>query len=132
MFIDNNKFNILLIDKDSFLLGVYASALSRAGFNVEGVLTGREGISIIEGSNTDAIVMDIIFQDMSATQFFRHLYSNSDISKVPTILVSNYNTDSYEEIAPDFGIRKRLMKFENTTDDILDNVVEVLNMNYKF
>lgn len=132
MFTDNNKFNILLMDQDNFLLGVYASALSDAGFNVEGVLNGKEGISIIENNPADIIVMDIIFSDMNAVQFFRHLYSNSEISRIPIILISNYNTDSYEDISQEFGIYKRLMKFENTTDDILDNVVDVLNMNYKF
>ncbi len=134
---DNNQFNVLIIDQDKFLLGLYANALHSAGFNVEGVLTGKEGISIIENKIienrlTDAIIMDIIFQDMNAVQFLRHLYSNAAISKIPIILVSNYNTDSYDKIAKDMGIYKRLMKFENTTDDILENVIDVLKISYKF
>ena len=125
---ENNNANVLIVDQDNFLLGLYANAFNNAGLNVEGAVNGRDGISILDNYQPDIIVMDIVFRDMSALQFLRHIYSNAEFRKVPIILVSNYNTDFYDEIAEQVGIYKRLMKFENTTDDILVNVFDALNL----
>ena len=122
----DNENTVLIIDQDRFLLGLYANAFKNAGLGVQGVMTGEEGISVINTQTPNIIVMDIIFQDMNAIQFLSHLHSQEGFQKIPIILVSNYNTDSYDAIADDVGIYQRLTKFENTTDDILAHVLKVI------
>ena len=118
---------VLIIDRDHYLLGLYANSFVEAGLNAHGTTTGREGLMLLDTHKPHLILMDIVFRDMNGMQFLRHIYSMRHYQKIPIVLVSNYNTRSYQQIAHDVGIHTWLTKREHTADEIVLFVSGVLH-----
>ena len=117
---------VLVIDRDHYLLGLYANSLAEAGLSAHGATTGREGLMLLDTHNPHLILMDIVFRDMSGMQFLQHIYSMRHYKKTPIVLISNYNTVPYQEIARDVGIRAWLQKSDHTANDVVVSVLDVL------
>jgi CheY-like chemotaxis protein len=81
--------SILLIDDEPRLASVIAVCLeSFKKWKVQMANSGEEGLSLIESSHPDAILLDVMMPAMDGLTVFQRLQENPDTRDIPVILLT--------------------------------------------
>jgi two-component system phosphate regulon response regulator PhoB len=97
---------ILLVDDEPDLLRLVSFNLREAGFDVEAVATGAEGLAAAARVRPAVVVLDLMLPDLSGTEVCRQLRASADVADV-AILMLTARGDEYD----------RLLGFEVGADD---------------
>ncbi len=103
---------ILVIDDEKMVLEVVKLALTRAGFNVETALAGKEGIQKFDHGDVDLVITDIQMSGVDGNDVFRHI-RNSDRQFTPIIGMSGtpwlLENSRFDAVLPKpFGLQELL------------------------
>lgn len=98
---------MLVIDDDERLLALARLSLSKNGIEVETVSTASEGLSALEGSLPDLVILDVVMPDLLGWEILRRLRETSD---VPVMLLSGRDTDVDKARGLDLGADDYLTK----------------------
>ena len=79
---------ILVIDDDSMLLELYATALRRAGFEVLQAGEGSDGLELVARQPIDLVLCDVALPGMSGFDVVRALRASPETATLPVILVT--------------------------------------------
>jgi DNA-binding response OmpR family regulator len=79
---------ILLIEDDYLSSKVIAFQLSNSGYTIVSAADGKEALRMINQSNFNLIICDMILPDISGVTVFQ-LMNDFHEKKVPTIFISN-------------------------------------------
>ncbi|MDB9312137.1 response regulator [Spirulina sp. CS-785/01] len=113
---------VLVVDDDKTLREVLQEYLENAGYQVEGVSSGTEGLTAFEQNPPDIIVSDVMMPEMNGLDFCRTLRSTPSGQLVPFIFLSGKNeledrvkghemgADDY--VTKPFAMRELLAKIE--------------------
>jgi CheY-like chemotaxis protein len=83
--------NILIIDDEEDIRGLYQSEFENEGYNIHSVATGTEALEFIEGNqNLDLVILDIKMDGMDGLEVLENLRAGTN--KIPVILNSAYST----------------------------------------
>jgi len=83
--------NILIVDDEEGIRGLYELEFQSEGFNTHAVSSGRDAVNYIEQKKpVDLVILDIKMEDMSGLDVLEELRSKS--TGVPIILNSAYST----------------------------------------
>lgn len=80
--------SILLLEDDTVLSELFALALRQAGYAVDTVTNGKEGLAFLEESIPDLIVSDIMMPEMDGLEFLARVREHSNLRFVPIILLT--------------------------------------------
>ena len=106
--------SILLLEDDPDLSEIFAAALSDAGYSVDTVTNGKQGLSYLERSIPDLIVSDILMPEMNGLDFLLRLRSHSSFRFIPVILLTTKS-----------AIQDMTKGFELGADDYLTKPVDL-------
>lgn len=70
---------ILIVDDEEDVVEVLKMALEDAGFQIEGALTGAEGIEKLEKFKPDAVILDIIMEDIDGVSVSKKIPKETKI-----------------------------------------------------
>ena len=79
------KRKILVVDDTRNVLTLLSDFLDSQNFEVLTALDGREALDVVQASNPDMILLDIMMPNMDGYQFISHLRRNSSI---PVIMIT--------------------------------------------
>lgn len=83
--------NILIVDDEEGIRGLYESELQSEGFRTFSVASGEEALSYIgENRNVDLVILDIKMDKIDGLEVLEELRSR--INGIPVILNSAYST----------------------------------------
>ncbi|GAC1407095.1 MAG: response regulator [Chloroflexota bacterium] len=122
---------ILVVDDEPQIRKLLAVSLTRRGYHVETVTSGRDAIDALVGAQFDAVLLDLGLPDMDGVDVCREIRG---WSRVPIIVVSVREDESDKVAALDSGaddyvikpfgigellarIRANLRRAENTPND---------------
>jgi len=91
---------ILVIDDDMAIGTVIKTVLEHEGFDVVVAEDGRSGITAVESSRFDLIIIDICMPGMDGLESIRHL--NKRAPDVPVVAMSGFQFRDSAKGAPDF------------------------------
>jgi cellulose synthase/poly-beta-1,6-N-acetylglucosamine synthase-like glycosyltransferase/CheY-like chemotaxis protein/GGDEF domain-containing protein len=80
--------SILLLEDDLVLSEVFALALTNAGYAVDTVTNGREGLAFLDQSIPDLIISDIMMPEMDGLEFLTKIREHPSLRFVPVILLT--------------------------------------------
>ncbi|MFA6449874.1 MAG: response regulator [bacterium] len=91
---------ILVVDDDPDHTNIIRTVLERNGFRVVTAMTGREGLSKLETSCPDLVILDIMIPDVDGIEICKGIKSNSATASLPVYIMSSMP----ENIRTKFGI----------------------------
>jgi two-component system phosphate regulon response regulator PhoB len=88
---------VLLVDDEPDLQGLLAFNLREAGFQIEAVGTGAEGLAAAERLGPAVVVLDLMLPDLSGTEICRQMRTRPALADV-AILMLTARGDEYDRV----------------------------------
>lgn len=85
---------ILCIEDDRFIGEMYVRALKQAGYEVDWVLSGSDGLAAAKSKSYDYILLDIMLPEKQGTEVIQELRDEQDlIPNTKVIILTNFDQD---------------------------------------
>lgn len=86
-----NKYKILLVDDDQFLVDMYSLKFSQAGHEVSAASSGEEAIEKLQNKEykPDAVVFDLVMPKIDGFQLLREIREQKLVPDAALIVLSN-------------------------------------------
>ena len=122
--------SILLIEDDHFISELYQRALKKAGYDVENVVNGPDGLSKAKSGKYDLILLDIMIPDLTGVEVLEEL-RGKDGNQLPDtriVITTNLDQDEHakrkmEQLADGYIIKadvtpKKLVKLIHQLEEV--------------
>lgn len=118
--------SILLVEDDEYLVDIYNTKLTQAGFKVEVADNGKTAMSLLQKALPDLVLLDIVMPEMNGWEFLRIAQKDKKLKNLKIIILSNLG--QREEVAKGLGmgVVKYLIKAQFTPAEVVAKVKEVL------
>ena len=122
-----DKIKILLVEDDSFLLGMYATKFEMEGFKVIVAEDGEKAIRLALKEAPDIILLDIILPKINGFEVLRQLKDSPITANIPVILLTNLSQKDEIEQGLKMGAEDYLIKAHFMPSEVVDKIKKVLN-----
>lgn len=122
------KGKVIIVDDDSFILGLYAEKANQKGLEVRTSLGGEKFLQMIEDSEfvPDVVVMDLMMPDMSGKQVIEKVQQAGLLSNTKFIILTNVDDENTMKEMEQFKIFSYLVKSTLTPNDMVDKILEAI------
>ena len=128
----DNKYKILIIDDDKFLLDVYSVKFKEFGHNILTAFGGEEALQKIKKDGSfDAIVLDIVMPEMDGFEFLASLRENKLAQKSAVIVLTNQGETKDVEKAEKFNVDGYIVKASTIPSEVLEEVLGIIKKHKK-
>lgn len=91
---------ILLVEDNVFISELYVRALKNAGYEIETVITGPEGLEKAETGEFDLMLLDIMIPDMTGIEVLKALREKTDkVPEMKIVITTNLDQDENSRAA---------------------------------
>jgi len=122
-----DKIKILLVEDDSFLLGMYATKFEMENFKVITAEDGEKAVRLALKELPDIILLDIILPKQDGFAVLRQLKADRSTAKVPVILLTNLSQKDEIEQGLRLGAEDYLIKAYFMPSEVVEKIKKVLN-----
>lgn len=119
-------YTIAIIEDEDVLREVLAKKFEQEGFTVMEAADGVAGLALIQANKLDVILLDIVMPKMNGFDVLKKLPVSP--STPPILIISNSGQPVEIDRAMNLGARNYLVKAQNTPDQIVEKVKNVLNI----
>jgi len=128
--------NILVVDDNQINLQVVTNYLKECNYNVALALDGKNAIKILESTEIDLILMDIMMPEMDGIETTKIIKQNEKLCDIPVIfltaktqpkdIVNGFQTGGVDYITKPFNSEELKMRVKNHLDlaDAKNTIVE--------
>lgn len=117
---------ILCIEDDLFIGEMYARSLRQAGYHVDLIPNGEDGLKAALAKQYDLIMLDILLPQKFGTEILQHLRGEHDLVPHSRILVlTNFNQDEESRLAMQSKADGYLIKADITPRKLLDIIKQM-------
>lgn len=112
---------ILCIEDDRFIGEMYVRSLKKAGYDVDWMVDGNDGLIAARNKSYDVILLDVMLPERRGTEILQALRGKKDLipnSKV--IILTNFDQDDESRLAIQHQADAYLIKAEITPKKLLD------------
>jgi DNA-binding response OmpR family regulator len=121
------KIKILLVEDDSFLLGMYATKFELEGFKVTMAEDGEKAVRTALKELPDIILLDIILPKLNGFEVLKQLKADSATAKIPVILLTNLSQRDEIEQGMKMGAQDYLIKAHFMPSEVVEKIKKILN-----
>jgi DNA-binding response OmpR family regulator len=112
---------ILCIEDDLFIGEMYARSLRKAGYEVELMSSGAEGLKAAQTKQYDLILLDILLPETHGTEILQTLRGGKDLVPNSRILVlTNFSQDDESRLAMQSKADGYLIKADITPRKLIE------------
>ena len=118
---------ILCVEDDRFIGEMYIRSLRKAGYDVEWVVDGNDGLVAARNKQYDLIILDIMLPEQRGDQILASL-RNDEVDLVPNskiIIMTNFEQNDHERDAISKRVDGYLIKADNTPRRLLEFIKEI-------
>lgn len=121
---DSKKYQILLVDDDSFLADMYALKFSQAGHDVQSALSVEDALTKLQedGYAPDAVVFDLVMPKMDGFDLLTNIRDKKLAPKAALIVLSNQGEKEDLEKAKSLGAIGHIVKANAIPSEVLHMV----------
>ena len=118
---------ILCIEDDRFIGEMYVRSLKKAGYEVDWVVDGNDGLIAARNKSYDVILLDVMLPERRGTEILDALRGGKEdlIPKSHVIVLTNFEQDDESKIAMQKRADAYLIKAEITPKKLI-SVIEKL------
>lgn len=117
---------VLIIEDDESLRDVYKEEFESEEFTVETANDGNEGVEKMASFLPEIVLLDLMMPKMSGFDVLRNVKANPVLKDIPIIVLTNINPD-VQDLLKNWGATSFLLKADNTPEQVVEKVKEVLN-----
>ena len=117
---------ILIIEDDRFIGEMYKRSLAQAGYQVDWVVTGREGELAALAKPYDLVLLDIMLPEIQGGDVLDLLRGKEDkIPKSRVIIMTNFDQDEEARTALQAKVDGYLIKADITPRKLIDIISQM-------
>ncbi len=121
------KANILLVDDDKFLLGMYCTKFAADGYTVEGCASVAEALQMLKGGfAADVIIFDLTMPEQDGFSFLQSLREEHVAEHAIKIALTNQSDDADKAKATELGATRYIVKASMIPSEVVNIVAEAL------
>jgi len=124
----NNKFKILLIEDDPFLLSMYTTKFELENFKVITAEDGKKGLKLAIEEAPDIILLDILLPKMNGFEVLKELKSNDDVNNIPVILLTNLSQKDEVAQGLSLGADDYLIKAHFMPSEVVEKIKKYIKL----
>lgn len=112
--------SVLIIEDDRFIGEMYVRSLKKAGYEVDWMVDGDDGLIAARSKKYDLILLDVMLPERRGTEILEALRGKEDLiphSKV--IVLTNFEQDDQSRLAMERNADAYLIKAEITPSKLL-------------
>ena len=114
---------ILVIEDDRFIGEMYVRSLRKAGYEVDWVASGTEGLAGASTNKYDLILLDIMLPEEKGTDILETLRGNQDlIPRSRVIVMTNFDQDDESRLSMQSKADAYLIKADITPRRLVEIV----------
>ncbi|HRF28676.1 MAG TPA: response regulator [Candidatus Saccharibacteria bacterium] len=112
---------ILIIEDDRFIGEMYVRSLRRAGYEVDWMVDGNDGLAAARGKHYDVILLDIMLPERRGSEILQNLRGGAEdlIPNTKVIILTNFDQDEQSRVAMEHNADAYLIKAEITPKKLL-------------
>ncbi|MEF8847431.1 MAG: response regulator [Candidatus Paceibacterota bacterium] len=119
--------SILLIEDEEVLREVLEGRFKKEGYNLRVANNGKEGLEMMRSDKPDLVLLDAELPKMDGLDVLEEINKDSDLKKVPTIIISNSGQPVQLEKAQKLGAADWIIKTEFNPQEVVNKVEQQLN-----
>lgn len=120
------KRNILIVEDDVFLRGMYAVKLEKENFQVMTAGDGEEAIFQIEKQKPSLILLDILLPKKDGFTVLQEIKNSEEFRKIPVILLTNLGEKEDVDHGLSLGADDYLIKAHFMPTEVISKIKKVL------
>ncbi len=119
---------ILCIEDDRFIGEMYVRSLTKAGYDVDWMVDGNDGLVAARNKTYDLILLDVMLPERRGSEILQTLRGNGKdlIPDTHIIVMTNFDQDEESRIAMQSNVDAYLIKADITPKKLL-SVIEKLD-----
>ncbi len=122
---------IICADDDKLISQSLVEAFTAAGFEVTATFDGEETVTKVKEGKPDVLLLDIMMPKLDGLGVAWELKADATTADLPIVMLTNLSDSETVSKIMEAGITDYLLKSEQTIDQIVAKVQEVLNRNTK-
>lgn len=79
---------VVCIEDEPAMIDLIRLILSRKGYTVTGATGGREGLELVQTSQPDIVLLDLMMPDMDGWEVYQKLKAHESTREIPVIVVT--------------------------------------------
>lgn len=118
---------ILVIEDDRFIGEMYVRSLKKAGFTVDWMVDGNDGLIAARNKPYDLILLDVMLPERRGTEILEALRGGKEdlIPKSKVIVLTNFEQDEESRLAMEKRADAYLIKAEITPSKLLSVIKQL-------
>jgi len=126
---ENSKKKIMIIEDDYFVMDIYHTKLTQAGFAVTGAKDGLEALKKLQEEKQipDLILLDIIMPYLGGLEVLEKIKKDEQLKDIPVILLTNLSQKTEIDRGMGLGAKDYLIKSHFTPSEVLEKINGILN-----
>lgn len=124
------KQKIIFIEDDLPTIDIYEDVFKKAGFDIEIVNSGREGLEILKKIKTgkkmkpDLVLLDLILPDINGIEVLRDARADGELKNISFFVFTNYTDPALEQESRKLGVEGYLVKTGYTPSKLVQIIQE--------
>ncbi|PID31499.1 response regulator [Candidatus Saccharibacteria bacterium] len=122
--------SVLIIEDDRFIGEMYVRSLKKAGYKVDWVVDGSDGLVAAKNKAYDVILLDIMLPEMRGNEILDHLRGEQDlVPNTHIIVMTNFDQDEEARQSIAKRVDAYLVKAEITPRRLIQTLEQLGNTN---
>lgn len=124
------KYKILLVDDDKFLLEMYRKKFEQNNVDVDLAVGSSEALVKLRGGATpDILVLDIIMPTMDGLDLLETIRKEHLVENAVVVMLTNESDIEKIERAKSLGIKGYIVKATSVPSEVVTEVLKIANIN---
>ncbi|MFH1790325.1 MAG: response regulator [bacterium] len=123
-----DKKNVLLVEDDIFLAGIYKKKFEVEGFKISVSDNGEKGLVDAKKKQPDIILLDILLPKLDGFAVLKALKADPAVKDIPVILLTNLGQKDDVEKGIEMGAEDYLIKIHFKPSEVVEKVRKVLKI----
>ncbi len=113
---------VLIIEDDRFIGEMYVRSLKKAGYDVDWMIDGHDGLVAARNKPYDALLLDVMLPEMRGGDILKALRGNGEnlIPDTHVIVLTNFEQDDESRLAMQQDADAYLIKAEITPRKLIE------------
>ena len=117
---------ILIIEDDRFIGEMYVRSLKKAGYDVDWMIDGNDGLIAARNKQYDLILLDVMLPERRGTEILESLRGSEDlIPRSKVIVFTNFEQDEESRTAMETHADAYLIKADITPNKLLSVIQQL-------